>query len=216
MQNNSIKAEEEGRHIDILVREGRLTEERVAVAGGLFHTGARASSIQPVLLVHDYRERLFVALKTLNDRSIMQFSYQCLSRVLSKWEEVRKDDSRPLEAFRSVGQWVKQKDSDISESTFRQLAESASEASVDLDDEFHGEMLPPHIASAVLVAQATSDLAFAAAMAVRDEFREVSIDHPAHAASLAVNGAAQSAPNLLDEMSSQIHMLISFLLAPST
>jgi hypothetical protein len=195
---------EQGRYIDTLVAEGRLSPERVAMAAGLFHAGARCSQVKPQRFAKGYRGRLTAALEVLPDKTIVEFAVDCAERVFPFWEAFRASDQRVGEALRLCRRWL---ESSVERRAMSPAQEAATACLTEVDESLNGEEPDVPTACAMAAASAASSSAAAAAAPTKS----MSAMWGGSAAKAAANGAA----DYLAEVQWQVDRLTSMLLDPS-
>jgi hypothetical protein len=194
-----------GAYLDALIAEGRLTAERVALAGGLFHAGARASSIPPVRFSEGYRGRITRALASLSHRQMVEFAVDCGERILPAWKEYAPDDARVPEAIRVTRDWLAGQADRQSLKRAVETAVACAESAMDamgtsvIPEIAHALSSATAAANAARCAKATNDMLLAAA-----------------GAGAAAKCCADSAENYIAEVQRQTNTVSQLLLRPDS
>ena len=210
----SKEPSDQGRYLDALVREGRLAERRVALAAGLFHPGARASSIEPVLLANTYQDRLYRVLAALLAKTIVQFAHECAERCLHSWQSFAPADDRVQAALRTCQMWLDEAP-DLPFDVLKAAGDTAAQAAIEIDEGLEGAVPDARTSAAMDAANAASSAVLAAAEAARVPPPQGSIFTPEFAASHGAHHAACSAPDYVQEVRWQIDELTHLLLSPT-
>lgn len=201
---SSKSAADYGAYLDALVAEGHLAAERVALAGGLFHAGARASSVAPVRFSEGYRGRITRALASLPHRQIVEFAAECAERTLPNWMAFAPRDPRIAQSISAVRGWLEQKvGPEVLESAI-DTADACAQMALDA----LGTKVAPEITRALSAATAAANAARCA-----ETTNDMNI--AATCAGGAAKPCADSSDDYLLELHRQIDQVCLLLLRPT-
>ncbi len=193
--------QEQGRYIDTLIAEGRLSPERVALAGGLFHSGALCSQVKPQRLVKSYRGRITVGLELLPDKAIVEFAMESALRVFPFWEAFRGNDQRVGDALRLCRRWL---EGSIDRPSMLLAHKAAAESLLEVDKALNGEEADVATACAMAAASAASNAARSASTPTKQM--------AAMFGGMAAKAAADGAADYLSEIQWQVERVTFMLL----